>query len=571
MAQRDPTEPEIIVAVVSLYRDQLRPYGRILRKRLIEEATARDMQPIDSGLGRLRQLCSECKTLRVEMEASADWSVTLEGVKADFVDIYGAEDDFSEECWAAAAQFFETLQEDELTCLGGRYMYAQKLHACNLDFLKGMSLGKVCHFVQISMAHRKLLGYCNGSIVPYCRSQTKVKVQCAEQRSLCRAARMPLATWDSLQFSLVKLLDDQRTSGQAGLPLSNVKRLLRARFKVDLSETALGHATLCDLLKDERLQDVCAVRLLENGYFVEAPGAAPACHLGEKGEAPGVVIPCVDDAASPTEQRPQRPHRVNKKRRDRQPQCPVEHSVDAASHAAAEDWIGLPEQFVDSMRMPWQSPLMLSLDGVTNCAWPEVNCMPLMFAPRDNPNQWAGGTFGTGDASDRPLPWLSTVPKSYPCMDAHRGWEWLASVDSPAQFFQPAEEPCVTGCKSDAGYKSDVVASTHILSPRTSIPRTPSSCSLLSSDEFNASTGESVASGPWETPKLCINASRRHRSPTERALGCGSPSRNREASVSVGSSRVRVRNTFIHIPDVVDSPSRRAVSVPKSSAMGSRA
>jgi hypothetical protein len=49
---------------------------------------------------------------------------------------------------------------------------------------------------------------------------------------------------------------------------------MRNRFKIDLSETTLGHATMSDLFKDVRLQGMCKVRLLENGYFLFADAIA---------------------------------------------------------------------------------------------------------------------------------------------------------------------------------------------------------------------------------------------------------------------------------------------------------
>jgi hypothetical protein len=84
---------------------------------------------------------------------------------------------------------------------------------------------------------------------------------------LVKKAKLPLATWDVLRACLQEMLVRE---GESGLPLSNIKRIMRTRFKVDLSETALGHATMSDLFKDVRLQEMCQVRLLENGYFLFA-------------------------------------------------------------------------------------------------------------------------------------------------------------------------------------------------------------------------------------------------------------------------------------------------------------
>jgi hypothetical protein len=59
------------------------------------------------------------------------------------------------------------------------------------------------------------------------------------------------------------------------MPLSNVKRLFRSRFHMELSETALGYSKLSELLKDPRLQDICTVQLRGQGYVV-VPRAAHA-------------------------------------------------------------------------------------------------------------------------------------------------------------------------------------------------------------------------------------------------------------------------------------------------------
>jgi len=99
----------------------------------------------------------------------------------------------------------------------------------------------------------------------YARSETAMKEQCAEQQVLIKKARSPLATWDVLRSCLRDVLQEVQESGY---PLSNIKRILRSRFKVDLSETALGHATATELFKDARLQDICSVRLLDSGYVL---------------------------------------------------------------------------------------------------------------------------------------------------------------------------------------------------------------------------------------------------------------------------------------------------------------
>merc|ERR1719236_201289 len=52
------------------------------------------------------------------------------------------------------------------------------------------------------------------------------------------------------------------------VPLSNVKRLLKSKFCIELSETMLGHSKLSELLQDDRFGDICAVKLQKHGYTV---------------------------------------------------------------------------------------------------------------------------------------------------------------------------------------------------------------------------------------------------------------------------------------------------------------
>jgi hypothetical protein len=56
--------------------------------------------------------------------------------------------------------------------------------------------------------------------------------------------------------------------GAEQVPLSNIKRLFRSQYQLDLSETALGHTRLSDLLQDSRFADICSVQLQDRGYAV---------------------------------------------------------------------------------------------------------------------------------------------------------------------------------------------------------------------------------------------------------------------------------------------------------------
>eukprot|EP00928_Gymnodinium_smaydae_P026170 TRINITY_DN20623_c0_g1_i1.p1 TRINITY_DN20623_c0_g1~~TRINITY_DN20623_c0_g1_i1.p1 ORF type:complete len:660 (+),score=154.21 TRINITY_DN20623_c0_g1_i1:116-2095(+) len=275
-ARMEPTVEELETAATSLLRDELRPYGRLLRKRL-EELAGEGVEVV--ALNRLRALCmAAAPRLSVEQEGDAEWYLAVSGLDGSaVVDVYGDGEDFSESFWEEADAYVRSLATDQLGVAGGRYVCARHLMEQKPQFLDGLSLGKVCQFVQLAMTQRKLLGYCNGAIVPYARSESMVKEQCAEQRVLAREPTSEVVTsFEVLRGFLQEVLVSVASSAKLrpGLPLSNIKRLIRSRFEVELSETALGHRSLADLFKDERLSDVCVMKLLDNGYYLYPPGMA---------------------------------------------------------------------------------------------------------------------------------------------------------------------------------------------------------------------------------------------------------------------------------------------------------
>eukprot|EP00930_Biecheleria_cincta_P083351 TRINITY_DN72936_c0_g1_i1.p1 TRINITY_DN72936_c0_g1~~TRINITY_DN72936_c0_g1_i1.p1 ORF type:complete len:634 (+),score=114.71 TRINITY_DN72936_c0_g1_i1:75-1904(+) len=262
--------PRVLAAIDGLYRDRLKPYGRILRKRIAEQMTAAGFSGVDVDIALLRRACESCPWLHVQNEEGGDWSATFRFRSPDFVDVYSPEDPYPPQLWKAAANYFDSLDETRMVLPGGRYSCAQALAGRELPFFKGLSLGQLCHVVQLAISKKKLLGYLNGAVVPYARSQSMVKERCAERGRPCSSAARgttSLASWDLARACLKEIMKGLPT-GSGFVPLSNVKRLFRSRFHLELSETALGHSKLSELLQDERLEDLCAVKLQGHGYVV---------------------------------------------------------------------------------------------------------------------------------------------------------------------------------------------------------------------------------------------------------------------------------------------------------------
>jgi len=274
-----PSVADVMRAVVSLYDDELRPYSRILRKRIIEQSEARGIVGADCDAGRLKTLCESMGgRLRVQPEDGGEWSALLTDRAPNFVDIYNEVDDYPEEVWRAAEAYFKLLGESNQYALpGGRYASAQALVSRKLDFLKGYTVGQVCHFTQIAVSQRKLLGYADGAIVPYSCSTSMAKTRCAQQqRPLTGSAKaaggqnasLTVADWTAARAKLRQILASAVLRGSDNVPLSNVKRLFRSQYQMELSETALGHTKLTELLQDLRFGDICEVKLQDRGYVV---------------------------------------------------------------------------------------------------------------------------------------------------------------------------------------------------------------------------------------------------------------------------------------------------------------
>jgi len=329
-----PSESLVLRALETLYEDELRPFGRILRKRVAElaarapagedtaprtvstactfESAAAEASVVpaaraseelpDVDARHLREVCEGSGAVVVEAEDGGDWVALLIGRECNFVDIYSREDKYPEGFWDEATAYLDSLSGEEAELPGGRYSCARALVARGLPFLRGYSLGQVCHIVQIAISQRKVLGYFNGAVVPYSLSLSMLKERCAKGQTQCAnaaggpsgsAPTGPLqpASWEvALRFTkeIVDSAPSPPEGGPPQVPLSNVKRLFRSRYCLDLSETALGYSKLSELLHDPRFESVCRVQLQGQGYVVVpvSPPSGGAPPEGARGRGP---------------------------------------------------------------------------------------------------------------------------------------------------------------------------------------------------------------------------------------------------------------------------------------------
>lgn len=268
-----PTHGEVVAGIRSLFDDEVQPLGRILRKRCGERAAARcadsGAEPPDVDPMYLQQLCEESAEIHVESEPGGEWTALLEGHVTTFVDFYDPVDPYPSELWMQAAEYFESLDGEDMAMPGGRYACAQLLLRRDLPFLSNRSLGQVCHIIQLAISQRKILGYRDGDTVPYRFSQSRAKEDCAaQQQPLGVNSGVTIATWEVLRQCLREILESTPGPRPGCVTVSNVKRLFRLRYQVELSQTALGYAKVTDLCQDHRLRDICSLRLQGRGYAV---------------------------------------------------------------------------------------------------------------------------------------------------------------------------------------------------------------------------------------------------------------------------------------------------------------
>jgi len=476
------TEHLIMAAVESLYADELKPIGRILRKRVVE------LTKSDIDVGReLRAACEKCPLLHLQPEDAGDWSALLVGRALTFVDIYSTEDVYSDDFWAKLANHFESLPADEAPLPGGRYSCACALMAKNLPFLVGLSLGRVCHVVELALTHRKVLGYRDGAVVPYVLSQTRLKEQQAMRRQLCCApdecrgdalSGLPAATWNDACARLQELLIENASANGEGrwkMPLSNVKRLFRLRFGMELSETVLGHSKLSELLQDTRFCDVCAVELHDNGYIVVQPSVSakvPDTNISQQSASCGSKPPCERSSSIASRQKPS---------------CLDEQSAFEDTEESLER-VAAP---VAACTWPPWSPSSLSKDG--------LRCVVKNTFIHSTLDSSMSGLAGSAKLRSR------SVPKDMCTCDGAR---LETAGASPYQLRQPAHDG-VLGSALDLG-DCDEDSATDTVSVANGMPSTPSSTASPSGHRgmILPKDRNACAEEPWDMMcrALCLDS-----------------------------------------------------------------
>mmetsp|Transcript_23152 Transcript_23152/g.42622 ORF Transcript_23152/g.42622 Transcript_23152/m.42622 type:complete len:518 (+) Transcript_23152:145-1698(+) len=282
-----PTQDDVLCAVESLYADRVKPWGRILRKRLVErqflkaggrctkQGREQLMHQIFMETEGVEAVCRKNPLFRVHMDETGevgDWSVELVDRIPVFVDVHSPNDVYPEAMWAAARLFFASPAGQDLALPKSRYDCACYLAGLELPWLAQRTLGEVCHIVQLCISQKKLLGQKRGCLVAFEKSDSKAKEQRAVELLPCKDTNNgehgpPVATWETLAAGLQRVLQKN-----PHIPLATLKQTFESSQSMKLSETALGYSKLSELLQDEHVQHVCQLQRESKGYFLVPVG-----------------------------------------------------------------------------------------------------------------------------------------------------------------------------------------------------------------------------------------------------------------------------------------------------------
>lgn len=150
--------PLVEAAVQSLYADELKPWGWMLRTRCGEMLG----QPVD--FDKLRRVAKSSPRLNFRAHGGK-WWVMLADRAASFVDFKSAEDPFLPETWDAfVALMAGSWRRSIPRTAAGHFPLACALHRVKLPFLAGLSLGRVCHLVELAGKQGRFANCARGRI-----------------------------------------------------------------------------------------------------------------------------------------------------------------------------------------------------------------------------------------------------------------------------------------------------------------------------------------------------------------------------------------------------------------------
>ncbi|CEL95613.1 unnamed protein product [Vitrella brassicaformis CCMP3155] len=272
-------------ALLSLYQDQIRPHEPDVLRRLQENGASEHLQ---QNFLRLYETLPEYSVLYNEGSPVVMFKKEPELFEG-WIDPNSSDDPYPEEVWqgflghiAVLMQTTNSGKRPECPNLGryqfkgGRYGMAMELYRQQLSFLQHLTLGQVCHLVQLAIS-RGILAYERSVLQPVA----------AVRKAACAAVSKPVKeevhphplptpqtqtqaplpnTKDisGLREQIKDLLDERPN----GVILSRLNREFSARYNKRIDPTVYGYTKMSDFLLSEELRDVCRVSVNRRNHVI---------------------------------------------------------------------------------------------------------------------------------------------------------------------------------------------------------------------------------------------------------------------------------------------------------------
>lgn len=240
----------LLSSLESLYTDRIRPMANYVKGRLKERSWP------ESIVKNFVELYAEHPDLfdvqRPAQPTTDEAIIFLISEPSWFkgwVDIDSPSDEYEESLWEAFAGFLD----GEHTFAGGRYGMARELMQRNLPFLSELSLGEVCHVVQLAIQHRRLIVYHRKMLKPI---QTVLSQSPGANVAASGGAAAAGATeGEEIQDmdDLCRVLFRMLLHHPQGLRLCRLKQMIKHEFSRKLSEMTFQCTKLIELFGTEPL------------------------------------------------------------------------------------------------------------------------------------------------------------------------------------------------------------------------------------------------------------------------------------------------------------------------------
>mmetsp|Transcript_76035 Transcript_76035/g.180960 ORF Transcript_76035/g.180960 Transcript_76035/m.180960 type:complete len:670 (-) Transcript_76035:63-2072(-) len=234
--------PMLTSVLESLYEDRIKPMTNYVKGRLKERNCP------EGVVKNFVDLYAEHRDLFIVQrpthsdEEAIVFLVTEPSWFKGWLDIDSPDDPYDEVLWAEFAKFLN----GEHTFAGGRYGMARELMQRNLPFLAGLSLGEVCHIVQLAIQHRRLIVYHRKMLKPI---QAVLQQPAPLTVPGTTEASEEITDMDDLCMVLFRMLWHH----PSGLRLCRLKQMIKHEFNRKLSEMSFQCTKLIELFNQEPL------------------------------------------------------------------------------------------------------------------------------------------------------------------------------------------------------------------------------------------------------------------------------------------------------------------------------